>query len=175
MDLVRQQHVITIECTTAAARNWAGAKGFGVLGTNARSATSALIEIANRNISPSSRYYAIDSLGFIGPPAKEAVPSLMRWATDTNLPVLCSALRALGEIRAEPGLVLPVLTNAPHSATPVVRMNAVAALGDLGPDAKPAVPALVEMLNDSVPEVRRNATNALKAIDPEPAVNADAN
>jgi HEAT repeat protein len=175
MDLVRQQHIVTIEFTTAATKNWAGVRGFGVLGTNARSATSALIEIANRNISPSSRYYSIDALGLIGPPAKEAVPSLMRWATDTNVHVLCSAMRALGEIRQEPGLVLPVLTSALHSAVPVVRMNAVSALGDFGPVARPAVPALVEMFSDSVPDVRRSAANALQAIDPEAAAKTSVN
>jgi HEAT repeat protein len=167
MDLMRQQHIITIEFTTAAAWNWVGAKGFEALGTNAQSATSALIQIARQNISPSSRYYAIDALGFIGPPAKEAVPSLLQWATNTNGHVLCSAMRALGRIREEPDLVLPVLTNALHSAVPVVRMNAVSALGELGPGAKAAVPALVEMFNDWVPDVRRNATNALKQINRE--------
>lgn len=175
MDLVRRQHIITIQFTTAAAWNWAGAKGFGVLGTNAQSATSPLIEIANRNISPSSRFYAIDALGFIGPPAKEAVPSLLRWATNTNLHVLCSAMHALVRISEEPDLVLSVLTNALHSPVPVVRMNAVLALGELGPVAKPAVPALVEMSNDSVPDVGRKAANALKAIETGAAAKAGVN
>ncbi len=177
MDLVERQHVITIEFTTAVAWNGAGAKGFGVLGTNAQSATSALITIANRNTSPSSpypssRYYALDALGSIGPPAKDAVPSLLRWATNTNAHVLCSAMHALVRISEEPDLVLPVLTNALRSAVPVVRMNAVLALGELGPDAKPAGPALVDMFNDSFPEVRRSATNAIKAIDTEAAAKA---
>src|SRR5579859_7097180 len=175
MDLVQRQHIITIEFATALAWNGAGARGFEALGTNAQTATSALIEIANRNISPSSRYYSIDALGFIGPPAKEAVPSLLRWATSSDLHVACSAMRALGEIRAEPNLVLPVLTNALHSAVPVVRLNAVTALADLGPDARPAVPVLVELFNDSFQDIRRNARSALRAIDPEAEAKADLN
>lgn len=183
MDLVEQQHLMTIplnQFITAVAWNGAGAKGFEVLGTNAQSATSALITIANRNTSPSSpypssRYYALDALGSIGPPAKEAIPSLLRWATNTNAHVLCSAMHALVRISEEPDLVLPVLTNALHSAVPVVRMNAVLALGEFGPNAKPAAPALVDMFNDSFPEVRRSATAALKAIDPEAATKAGVN
>lgn len=183
MDLVERQHIMTIppnQFISAVAWNGAGAKGFEVLGTNAQSATSALIEIANRNPSPSSpypssRYYAIDALGSIGPPAKEAVPSLLRWATNTNAHVLCSAMHALVRISEEPDLVLSVLTNALHSPVPVVRMNAVLALGELGPVAKPAVPALVEMFDDPFQDIRRDATIALKAIDPEAAAKAGVN
>ncbi len=175
LDLMQRQHIITFDFPSVIAWNGAGAKGFEALGTNAQGATSALIEIANRNRSPSSRYYSIDALGSIGPHAKEAVPSLLKWATDTNVHVLCSAMRALGRIRNKPELVLPVLTNALHSAHPVVRLNAVTALAYLGPDAKPAEAALLEMFNDSFQDIRRNATNALEAIEPKAAAKADVN
>jgi hypothetical protein len=49
---------------------------FPALGTNAHSAVPALLEIANQNISLKSRDSAVVALGFIGPPAEEAVPSL---------------------------------------------------------------------------------------------------
>jgi hypothetical protein len=57
---------------------------FFELGRSAQNAVPALIEIANQNISRDSQYYAVYSLGCIGPAAKEAVPSLLRWTTDTN-------------------------------------------------------------------------------------------
>jgi hypothetical protein len=60
---------------------------FYLLGTNAQTAVPALIEIADEDISLISRLRAIESLGYIGPPAKEAVPSFLRWATNPDISV----------------------------------------------------------------------------------------
>ena len=82
--LAQRQQIIRIEYLPAKNRNSAGAGGFYELGRSAQNAVPALIEIANQNISRDSQYYAVYSLGCIGPAAKEAVPSLLRWTTDTN-------------------------------------------------------------------------------------------
>jgi hypothetical protein len=174
MDLASRQHFIKIEYTPAQDWHLAPLYAFEVLGAEAQSAVPALIEIANQNISPESRYCALDALGYIGPPAKEAVYSLLRWSTNSDYEVRGQAFFALGKIGTEPDRVLPVLINALHDESGTVQTCAILALKDYGPNAKRAVPALVEFLNthDDATSDRSYATNALKAIDPEAAAKA---
>lgn len=82
--LLQRQHIIKIEFTPAAAWNAAAASAFWLLGTNAQTAVPALIQIADQDISPESQRSAIYSLAGIGPAAKEAVPSLLRWTTNAD-------------------------------------------------------------------------------------------
>jgi hypothetical protein len=101
VSLVQKQRIIVIDnLTDAEYWNWAAARGFHVLGAKAQSAVPALLEIANQNISRTSQSYAIEALGFIGPPAKEAVPFLIRCATATNtdVNVLYFPIEALSRI-----------------------------------------------------------------------------
>jgi HEAT repeat protein len=173
MDLTRRQHSIKNEYPPAEDWNLGAQYGFSVLGAKAQSSVPALIEIANQNISSASQYCAIEALGYIGPPAKDAIPSLLGWATNADWQVRCHALLALGRIRTEPDRVLPVLINALHDPSYVVHPDAVRALLEFGPNAKLAVPALVEFLNaDDHSTDRLLVTNALKAIDPEAATRA---
>jgi HEAT repeat protein len=173
LSLARRQRVIKIEYTPAEVWCIGARYGFSVLGAKAQSSVPALIEIANQNLSAASRCCAIDALGLIGPPAKDAVPSLLGWATNADWQVRCNAILALGRIRAEPERVLPVLTNALHDPAAEVHPNAVKALLEFGPNAKPAVPALVGFLNADDHSMDRSiVTNALKAIDPEAAAKA---
>jgi len=60
---------LTLELVPEQANTW---HEFEVLGTNARSAVPALIEIAQRNVSEDSLSSAIDALEFIGPALKGA-------------------------------------------------------------------------------------------------------
>jgi HEAT repeat protein len=84
MDLVNRQHIIIIRHTSAEQWNAVAASGFWLLGTNAQTAVPALVEIADQNISTESQRKAIYSLAGIGPPAKEAVPSLLRWTANAD-------------------------------------------------------------------------------------------
>jgi HEAT repeat protein len=173
MELAKRQHIIKIEYTTAQEVNYRAACAFRVLGAEAQSAVPALIEIANRKISIASQYRAIESLGSIGPSAKQAVPSLLGWATNAEFEVRCHAITALGKIHAEPYRVCALLINALHDPSLLVRDHAVVALERFGPNAKLAVPALVEFLNAHDDATFRSLTaNALKAIDPEAAAKA---
>ena len=172
MGLVTRQHIVKIDYIPAENLNSEALHGFWVLGAKAQSSVPALIEIANRNrnVSLVSQCCAISALGFIGPSAKEAVPSLLRWATSADWQLRWGAIFALGRIRAEQDRVLPVLINALHDPSSTVQASAVGALKDFGPDAKIAVPALVQFLNASHDDVNKfNTANALKAIDPEAA------
>ena len=171
MDLVGRQHIINVEHAGADFWNVEAAYGFRLLGTNAQSALPALIEIANQHISEQSKSYAIDSLGSIGPSAKEAVPLLLGWATHADDWVRLKAITSLGLIQGEPDRVVPVLINALHDPRSLVQRSAVKSLEQFGPDAKLAVPALVGLLNAQDPWV----TNALKAIDPDAAAKAGVN
>jgi hypothetical protein len=68
------------------------------LNDKAGSAVPALIAVARERISPVSQSCAIQSLGFIGPQAKAAVPSLLQWATNSNDALRISAKAAVLEI-----------------------------------------------------------------------------
>jgi hypothetical protein len=83
--LAQRQHIIKINYMLATEWNHSGAYGFAALRTNAWSAVPALIEITDENNSLYSRQCAIYSLGLIGPPAKAALPSLLRLAEDPSL------------------------------------------------------------------------------------------
>jgi HEAT repeat protein len=181
MELAKGQHFIKFNYTSAQELNQRAFWVFEVLGPKARSAVPALIEIANQNISRSSQHYAIDALGYLGedetgytnPSAKEAVPSLLGWATNEDWHVRSDAILALGRIGAEPDRVLPVLINALHDPNLQVQLFATICLGHFRRDAKNAVPALVEVLNASQGGmVKSAASRALKAIDPEAAAKA---
>jgi HEAT repeat protein len=172
MALVQKQHIFKIEYTTAYQRNRAAGNAFGILGAKARSAVPALIDIANQHISVASQTSAIDALDYIGPSAKQAVPSLTEWATNADPKVRYFAIHALGGIHADPGRAVPALIKALHDPDPGLPYHAVTALARFGPDAKSAVPALVEFIDRSQDlGFRPTAINDLEAIDPQAAVN----
>ena len=148
MDLAQRQHFVRIEYTPAEELNYQACCGFGVLRAKAQSAVPALIEIANQNRSRASRWYAIQALVLVGPPAQEAIPLLTSWATNADGSVRSYAINALGRIRAEPERGLPVLINALNDPDLQIRTAALMALQGLGPNAKPALP-LVEFLSNS--------------------------
>jgi HEAT repeat protein len=173
MGLVARRRIIKIPFMSARSWNWAATAGFEVLGAKAQSAVPALVRITNLNISPTSKASAIRALGSIGPPAKEAVPSLLQWTTDANYDVRFSSIYALAQIGAEPERVVPVLIRALKEPDIDVQTKAVSALEHFGLDAKPAVPALLELLSRPFVMVDRTlVTNALKAIDLDAAAKA---
>lgn len=164
IDLGERRCGVFIKYVSAEERNDAGQRGFEVLGVEASNAVPALLRIARRNLSPASHSAAIAALGAIGPPARAAVPSLLQWATNDGTQA-GAAIRALGRIRAEPSIVVPVLTNA--LLGPNVRPSVVFALGEFGTNALPAVPALVALLHSEADLTDKPIyTNALNKIDP---------
>jgi hypothetical protein len=81
--------------------NCAAIFGFKALGTNAQAAVPELVRIANQNISVVSRSGAVQSLGYIGPPAKQAVPEVMRWATNKDIVAIWALIRIDPEAAAK--------------------------------------------------------------------------
>ena len=153
--------------------NAEGMKGFYLLRTNARAAVPDLIEIAKQNISADSQELAISSLGYIGPPAKAAVPFLLQTATNANYRLRYAAVWSLGKIHSDPSRVVPALTNALSDTNSVIVFTAAYGLGEFGPEAKPAVPYLLQQYaTNTDASMQLRVRMAPRAIDPEAAAKA---
>jgi HEAT repeats/PBS lyase HEAT-like repeat len=148
--------------------------GFLILGTNGVSAVPELIHIFEENISVDSQRYALASLGAIGPPAKAAIPLLLKAATNTNYDwrVRYAAVGSVYEIHADPQIAMPAMAICLTDTNPDIRRWACNVLGEFGTNAEPCVPALVSLLKDPNNLVRERAGGALKKIDPEAAAKA---
>jgi hypothetical protein len=176
-----EQHPLPgIDYTSADEIHDRAQRGFSVLGYEAVSAVPELIKILDHSASWQTEYRVAEELGYVGPGAKAAVPSLLRAAASTNGYVRIFAIQALGQIHADPDLVVPVLLKDLRDPDMQKRRIAAISLGNFRGDARPAVPALVEMLDD--PNVNSNSTpspdqstvtlsscvgQALQKIDPE--------
>ncbi|HXT41832.1 MAG TPA: HEAT repeat domain-containing protein [Candidatus Angelobacter sp.] len=169
--LARKQHWIKINHTSASVRNIEAVYGFRQLGADGKDAVPALIEICEQNLSRTSQETIPAALGYIGPAAKQAIPVLLRCATNTNPVVRGNAIYALGQIHGDPELVLPVLIRSLHDSDHGVRGDAAFAVGAFG--ARQAVPTLLELLKDELESTREEAAEALKKIDPAAAANGD--
>jgi hypothetical protein len=84
MDLLQRQHVFRFEYIPPEVGHYAVAYAFGQLGTDAHITVPELVKIADENIFPTSRACAIESVGYVGLPSGEAVPALLRWATNSD-------------------------------------------------------------------------------------------
>ena len=102
---------------------------------------------------------------YLGPAAKDAVPSLIAALKDDDLFVRLDAAVAFGHIGPEAAPAIPALVQALTNQHRGVRFNSAYSLGLLGPLAKDAVPALKVALNDADPDVRTKALEALQKID----------
>ncbi len=90
---------------------------------------------------------ALICLGKLGPAAKTAVPSLLEFLSfATNASLRVWAFETLGQIQAEPEIVLPGLLVALRDPDPVVVQSVARSLGGFGPAASAAAPRLVEIL-----------------------------
>lgn len=144
--------------------------GFYALGSNGSCAVPKLMEIYYRNPDIDVKITALAEMGLVGP---AAVPELIKIATQpsTNVNIQATACRALGEIRAEPGLTVPGLTKCLRDSKWEIRAEAADGLGYFGTDARSAVPALVKLAKED-PIVKDRALAALEKIDVVAAGNA---
>ncbi len=175
ISLAQERHLLKAYYVTASARNCQAAIAFHVLGAQAKGAVPSLLRIAEENISPESRSFAISALGSVGPDAAAAVPLLVRVAAagdDPSQDTLsrCSATSALGDIHAQPQLVIPVMRQLLDDPNFAIRQRAAEVLASFDTSlTKPAVPQLVELLKNANPYVRAAAARLIVQIDPESA------
>jgi HEAT repeat protein len=136
-------------------------------------------KIYEGDISDASFVFAAESLGAIGPDAKDAVPILLQGVSSTNVGKRYVAMRALGMIHSKPELVVPVLMKQLSDHAGMVSsahfITVVQALRNFGTNAKPAVPALIKAMDDPRPGMRATVISALKQSDPEVVVNLHTN
>lgn len=158
---------------------WA-VKGLGLYGPLAAEATPRLIESFRH---PSNdrllQMSVLDTLSQIGPAHPQAIPYLLRVATDqagtdiTDDPALPfsrqdlqqAAIEALGLIGAAASPAIPALVRLLDHSHDSIRREAASALGRMGPAAEIAVPSLLDRLMfDADPAVQDQAGSALANI-----------
>ena len=182
--LMEKQHVIEIQHVNPLLLNDAAYQGFRVLGPRAASAVPELIKIYDRHFSFGSQLDAGLALAEIGPPARAAIPSLLRETRNTNEDISLVAIKGLGAIHEDPDAVVPVLIQRLLDIR-LTAISAVQVLGQYGPDAKASVPALTEFIRSQHrrklqmssggdpffgPDAfGRTATDSLQKIDPAAA------
>ena len=140
---------------------------------------------------------AAQTLGEVGPAAKDAVPSLIDALHDTNDSVSRSALEALENMGLEAGFASRIFASLLGHKDDVLRFQATSALRDIGAEAVPylmdslkspsllarraaaetlsklgstareAVPNLIETLQDTDSEIRWLSADALGRIGPK--------
>lgn len=111
--------------------------------------------------------HSMNTLRAIGPPAKAAVPDLLRILQDRNDPdaerfsTRYASARALGGIRSMPASIVPALCEALCDASPNLRRGAVLALGAMSWHAKDAAAAIEGAMKDGDADFREAAKAAL--------------
>jgi len=165
IQLTRKQHLLPFHMLTAQERHYQAGIAFAALGPAARPAIPRLIQVYEKDISASSRFWVLNALGSIGPSASNAIPFLIRATTNSTLEVRLSSISALDQIRAETKLTVAALTNACRDQQGMVRYYAVAALGKLGAEARTAATDVARLLKDPDPNVRQAAAIALNSIE----------
>ncbi|MFO1458373.1 MAG: HEAT repeat domain-containing protein [Verrucomicrobiota bacterium] len=96
--------------------------------------------------------------------AAVSVPVLLQALRDPELTVRISAATALGEIRADPGEVVPALMETATETNETLRIMTLQSIGHFGTNGLPAKTLLEAHLNDPSPTVRDTASTALKRV-----------
>jgi HEAT repeat protein len=172
LPLIQKLHIPYLP---AVERNERGLRGFRILGPAAQSAVPALIAMCDPK--QKQAYYAVRALGYIGPPAKEAIPLL--WQMESSSPPSLTPMHratvmALRKIWTAESAV-PLLKQSLSDPEDNVRANAAECLSGFPvlffEEAKEAVSLLVKVaLQDTNPNVRVTAGKALKEMAPDAVV-----
>jgi HEAT repeat protein len=107
-------------------------------------------------------------VGGIGPPAKAAIPCLLKALRHEDAGVREAAAQALARIGQQPNEVVPALRRCLRDEDQLVRRRAANALGAFGPAAKSALPDLREAGKDPEWPVRLAAAVAIISIERRP-------
>jgi HEAT repeat protein len=116
-----------------------------------------------------ARLAIIETLGTIGPPARIAVPTLIKYLTNPEMNTRAHAAEALGKIGPDARSAVPVLRKTLlKDPDEFVRASAAGALDGIGPGARDAEPDLLVALSDKSSFVRAAAACALASVGANP-------
>jgi HEAT repeat protein len=104
---------------------------------------------------------AADTLGLIGPEARQAVEDMQRQARSSSPKSRAKLQAALIKITQDISSLLPVLLAGLTQPEPDARQSALESLGDLGQIAKDSSPQVLQCLSDPSAHVRAAAVTAL--------------
>lgn len=139
------------------------------IGPDAAPAVDELIKGLHSN-DDTFRWNCVNELGLIGPPAKKAMPDLLKLVRGKAAKGLDSqALRAIVLIDPDPSVCVPLLIDAMKSDSDYAKTDAIRLLAVFGPAAKDAVPQLIDGLKSQDTHLRNQSAIALGAIGPAAA------
>jgi HEAT repeat protein len=148
----------------------AAAEVLGQLGSPAVTALSQALQapesVPRRD---TRRLWAARALGWIGPPARAAIPALVQTLSAEESYVIEAAADALAKMGPAAQEAMSALIQTLGHWNPSVREAVACALGRAGAEAKAAVPALIELLAPQQERVRDVAAEALVQIGPPAA------
>jgi HEAT repeat protein len=141
-------------------------RALALYGSDAAPAIEKIIVLLKHEGDSEVRWNAAQTLGKIGPAAKQATPKLVAALKDPEPLVREHAAEALGEIGPDAKEAIPELVQALKDPDARVRRDAVRSLGQMGPSAKSAVESIRPLLKDEEERVRKAARVSLHQIDP---------
>lgn len=114
------------------------------------------------------RYFALQTLGEIGPEAKDALPTIRDMINDPECGIeAVVALCRVGEKDLDNPMAL--MKSAFASSSPGVPAMAVDAVARMGPPGKPLVPAALKQLSSTMPDARYAAVGFVGTLEPAEA------
>jgi HEAT repeat protein len=150
----------------------------GRIGTPAKAAVPALIDVAAKGGSPVARRQALLALASMGPAARAVVPAATQALRDPDALVRYSACYALGKMGVTALEARPALEQELENKDPHLALAAAWALARIDPDCTHtpprALPLLVKGLADADPMVRLEAAGAVRCLGPMARPAADA-
>ena len=122
---------------------------------------------ATRSESSMTRYFAVSTLGDLGPAAAPAVADIARCLGDRTVHVAQESGWALASLRDRAAPAIPQLVEALEHSDALVRTYAAGALATIGQPDGAATSALTRALDDVDANVRRAAAQALASFGSE--------
>jgi HEAT repeat protein len=119
------------------------------------------------NPAAATRSLAASQVANFGTNAQPAIPELVALLGATNQAVIHAVIYSLGQLQLEPDVVIPALIPFVRSSDIVLSSEATFALAKFGTQAAAAAPAVLMNLTNPSPNFRYPATNALLRIAPQ--------
>jgi len=123
----------------------------------ARSSMAALVNLGPKSVPAligamndkkyAGRDLALEALGAIGPPAKEALPAIKKWLVTDDLPEFCQIIEVKWRIDRDAAFAIEKMVPLLDQKSGRQYHTAVRTLVHMGADARDAMPALITALN----------------------------